>query len=75
MNAWKNEKGSFNVKRKDNILAYTYPENASVYELKYIADELPPQLNAKRVGKTLTMDLKEAEKFFGVKFKKGFFSK
>ncbi len=75
LNAWKNEKGSFNVKRKDNILAYTYPENASVYELKYIADELPPQLNAKRVGKTLTMDLKEAEKFFGVKFKKGFFSK
>ncbi len=71
-NAWENERSSFKINRKENKVVYTYPEN-STYELKYIIDELPPQLDAKKGGKTLSMDLKEAEKFFGIKFKKGLF--
>ncbi len=73
LTAWENEKQSFTIKRKENLLVYTYPENASIFDLKYIADELPPQLNVKKLARSLTMDLQEAEKFFDIRFKKGLF--
>ena len=71
LTAWENEKKSFTIKRKENLLVYTYPENASIFDLKYIADELPPQLNVKRLSRSITMNLQEAEKFFGIKFRRG----
>ena len=71
LTAWENEKNSFTIKRKENLLVYTYPENASIFDLKYIADELPPQLNVKRLSRSITMNLQEAEKFFGIKFRRG----
>lgn len=38
------------VDRKQNTLTYTYPENANMYELGYLQQELPPALNAKKDG-------------------------
>lgn len=75
ISAWENENECFKVKRKENLLVYTYPANANTYDLKYLADELPPQLNAKKIAKSLTMDLKEAEKFFGIKFRRRLFGR
>ena len=73
ISAWENEPKQFVVDRKRNKLVYTYPENANMYELRYINDELPPKLNSHVNSRSLSMDLDEAEKFFGRKFKKKIF--
>ncbi len=75
INAWNTERQQFKVDRKANRLIYTVPENANMYELRYINEELPPKLNSKVASRTLTMDLKAAEEFFGKKFKKRLFEK
>ena len=75
INAWQNEPHQFVRDRKKNKLIYTYPENGRIYELKYIHEELPPTLNAQLLSRSITMDLVEAEKFFGITFKKGLFGK
>lgn len=72
-NAWENEPKQFSIDKKKNRLVYTYPDSANVYELRYICDELPPKLNAKVASKCLSMDLKQACEFFGVRFRKSFF--
>ena len=48
------------------------PEGSN-YELGYLVNELPPKLNAKKIGGTLIMDLDAAKEFFDINFKKGFF--
>ena len=73
ISAWENEPKQFVVDRKRNKLVYTYPENANMYELRYINDELPPKLNSHVNSRSLSMDLDEAEKFFGKKIKKKIF--
>lgn len=73
INAWENERSQFNIDRKKNRVTYTVPENSNLYELKYICEELPPELDAKHASRTLSMKLSEAEKFFEVKFKKRLF--
>lgn len=75
VNAWKAEPKSFKVNKKENRLVYSYPENGSMYELQYIADELPPKLNVQKASRSLSMDLDAAEEFFGIKFKRTFFNK
>lgn len=75
INAWQNEPHQFVRDRKKNKLIYIYPENGRIYELKYIHEELPPTLNAQLLSRSITMDLDEAEKFFGIVFKKGLFTK
>ncbi len=75
VNAWESERQQFKIDRKANKLVYTVPENANLYELRYIEEELPPKLNTKRGSRTLTMDLDVAEEFFGKKFKKSLFEK
>ncbi len=71
--AWENEPKQFKIERKKNLLIYTYPENANMHELKYINDELPPQLNSHVSSRSLSMDLDKAEEFFRRKFKKRLF--
>ncbi len=73
--AWESERGAFTINKKSNSLIFSYPENGNMYELKYIYEDLPPELNAVLLPKSIKMDLKEAEKFFGTKFEKGFFEK
>jgi len=75
LNAWENERTQFTIDRKKNKLTYMVPENSNTYELKYIYEELPPELDAKHASRTLTMKLSEAERFFGIKFKKKIFEK
>ncbi len=75
LNAWKTEPQQFKIDKKANRLIYTMPENANMYELKYINEELPPHLDSKVASRTLTMKLDAAEEFFEVKFKKKLFSK
>lgn len=53
----------------------TVPENSNTYELKYIYEELPPELDARHASRTLKMKLSEAERFFGIRFKKKIFEK
>lgn len=70
--AWISEKKAFKVDRKKNLLIYSVPDSAT-YDIKYLQDELPPQLEAHKLPSSLTMNLAEAEKFFGMKFKNGIF--
>ena len=74
LSAWENEPKQFTIDKKKNKLIYTYPQNANMYELRYINDELPPKLNSKVNSRTLSMDLDKAEEFFGRKFRKRFFA-
>lgn len=71
--AWENEPKQFIIDRKKNKLVYKYPENGNLYELRYINDELPPQLKSHVNACTLSMDLDAAELFFERKFKKKLF--
>ena len=72
MNAWESEPGSFKVYRRKNKLVYTFAESA-YYDVKYLIDELPPNLNCQLSSKTLTMDYSDARKFFGCTFKRRLF--
>ncbi len=75
ISAWENEPKQFSIDRKKNRLTYTYPESANMYELRYINDELPPQLNSHVNSRTLSMNLDAAENFFGRRFKRGFLNR
>lgn len=70
ISAYKNQPNAFRIKRKDNILLYTVPDN-SAYEIGYLVNELPSNLRAQKLGPSLQMNLKEAERFFDIKFKRG----
>ena len=70
--AWTTDRKNFTINRKKNILTYRFPDN-SAYEINYLKDELPAQLNARKTSNSLVMDLDEAEKFFEIKFHNRFF--
>ena len=55
--AWQNEPERFTVDKKKNKLMYSFPENGRLYELRYIHDELPPELEAKLISTSIVMDL------------------
>lgn len=71
--AWTTDRKNFTINRKKNILTYRFPDN-SAYEINYLKDELPAQLNARKTSNSLVMDLDEAEKFFEIKFHSRFFA-
>ena len=60
--AWESERSAFSINKKANTLIYSYPENGNIYELKYIYEDVPPELNAVLLPKSIKMDLKEALK-------------
>lgn len=68
-NAWLSEPGSFTVNEVENKLVWTYPEGGPLYELRYVRDELPVQLDADASGRSLVMDLSAARELFGLDFK------
>lgn len=68
--AWENEPKQFTIDKKKNKLTYTYPDGANMYELRYINDELPPQLNSHVNSRSIVMDLDAASVFFETDFKK-----
>ena len=70
--AWETEPAQFKTNIKHNTLAYSFPDNAD-YDMRYIAEELPPVLEANLASRTLVMNLKEAQAFFGMKFKRTIF--
>lgn len=70
--AWHNQKEQFEINKKENTLVYKVPDGSS-YELGYLVNELPPKLNAKKIGGALIMDLDVAKEFFRINFKKGIF--
>ena len=73
--AWHVEPEQFKINKKRNELVYYYPENANLYELRSISQELPPKLESKTTGKALTMKYSEAVDFFDIDFKKKLFFK
>ena len=68
--AWISEPQAFAIDKKKNMLTYTVPDHAT-YEINYLVDELPPQLNARKTPRSLIMDLDEAERFFEMRFRHG----
>lgn len=74
--AWLTEPKQFSVDRRRNELSYEYPaNNSNIWELKYIQDELPPKVNAKRLATKLVMDLDAMEELCGMRFRKKLFVK
>ena len=71
-NAWESEPAAFKVNKRKKKLVYTFAESA-YYDVKYLTDELPPNLNCQLSSRTLTMDYSDAKDFFGYSFKKGLF--
>ena len=67
--AWLSEPQAFKIDKKKNMLTYLFPETTA-YEINYLKDELPPQLNARKTSRSLILDLDEAESFFEMKFRK-----
>lgn len=74
---YENEPELFSVNKKENKLIYKMPEGGSYYVLRDLTRELPSELCAKLNSKTIVMNLKESNNFFGIKFKnkKSFFSR
>ena len=70
--AWELDRKNFDVNRKKNTLTYRVPDT-SAYEIKYLQDELPAQLNARKTSNCLILDLNEIEEFFGMRFRTGVF--
>lgn len=71
--AWELDRKMFSVNKKKNTLSYTYSDSSSLYELRYIQQELPPILNASVVGSSIVMDLDKAKEVFGIEFRRGMF--
>ena len=71
--AWELDRKMFSVNKKKNTLSYTYSDSSSLYELRYIQQELPPILNASVVGSSIVMDLDKAKEVFGIEFRRGIF--
>lgn len=75
LRAWENEPRQFKADRRSNKLIYSCGENGNVHLLRYIYEELPPNLNAQLNATNLVMDLDQAELLFEKKFKKNIFRK
>ena len=69
ISAFRSVPGAFQIKKADDLLIYTVPEN-SAYEIGYLVDELPSKLNARKIGTALQLKYSEAKKFFGIDFRK-----
>ena len=68
--AWKTSRDSFEIYPRANELCY----NAGVnYEADRILKELPETLEVRKSRDCLVMNLEEAQKFFGITFKKPLF--
>ena len=72
LTAWENEPQSFKVHKRKNQLVYEFAESA-YYDVKYLTDELPPNLNCQLSSKALMMDYSDAKEFFGCSFRKKLF--
>ena len=70
--AWKTNKKAFTINKKTNEICY---DAGTPYDAGYIMKELPETLEARKTNCKIVMKLDESEKFFGIKFKKGFLSK
>ena len=66
------EPKNFSVNKNKDLLIYTF-SNSAYYSVKYIVDELPPELNPKLATTTLSLNLQVAKEIFGFEFKKSFF--
>lgn len=74
-NAWISDPESFSVNEAENKLIMTYPEGGPFYQLVWIRDELPVQLNADTSGRSLVMNLAEARALFGLDFKRPWYKR
>ena len=70
--AYMSEPKNFSVNKNKDLLIYTF-SNSAYYSVKYIVDELPPELNPKLATTTLSLNLQVAKEIFGFEFKKSFF--
>ena len=68
---WTHNKAAFKVLKKQNLLEYTAGEKK--YEATRICDSMPEILQARCSGTKVVLQLDEAQKFFGIQFKKGLF--
>ena len=69
--AWKTSRKSFVITRRNNELRY----NAGApYEADRLMKELPETLEARKSREWVVMNLEEAKEFFGVDFRKSWFS-
>lgn len=70
--AWESDPRSFKTQKRKNKLVYSFPDPA-YHDIKYLIDELPPNLNCQVSGNSLTMDYSDAKEFFGCDFKRHLF--
>ena len=68
--AWKTSRDSFEVYPRTNELCYNA---GATYEADRILKELPETLEVRKSRDCLVMNLEEAQKFFGITFKKPLF--
>lgn len=68
---WQHNRKAFVVNRKTQTVEYTAGERA--FEADKICNALPEFLQAKKSGTKVVMKLREAEEFFGIKFKSRLF--
>ena len=68
--AWKTSKDSFEIYPRTNELCYNA---GATYEADRILKELPETLEVRKSRDCLMMNLEEAQKFFGITFKKSLF--
>ena len=68
---WMHNRQAFKIMKKQNVLEYVAGERT--YEAARVADSIPEILRPKTSGNKVIMQLDEAEKFFGIHFKKGIF--
>ena len=65
---WANDRESFEISREKNQLTYAASFEANNYVLKNLAQELPPSLDARVIGKKLILNLSQAEDFLEIDF-------
>jgi len=70
--AWETNRKNFDIKKKANQLRYAAEDER---DAERIIKELPVNLNAQKSHEWIIMDLEKSREFFGVNFKKGFWSK
>ncbi len=68
---WNHNRAAFKVLKKQNLLEYTAGEKN--YEAKRICDSMPEILRPRCSGTKVIVQLDEAQKFFGIQFKKRLF--
>lgn len=69
--AWKTSRKSFTISRHNNELRYNA---GATYEADRLMKELPETLEARKSREWVVMNLEEAKDFFGVDFRKPWFS-